>query len=85
MSEKATYQDLAGISLIRFAADIATRGLASSRNTSARVAALTCARVLVLDSFDFSMVHIVTNDLLKSVLSVTPVPSFTHNHVLMRA
>ena len=61
----------------------ATRGWASSRFTSARVAALTCVRVLMRDRFVFSMVHIVTNDLLESVPSETLVPSFTRNHVLL--
>jgi hypothetical protein len=39
----------------------ATRGWASNRSTSARVATLTCSRVLVRDTFVFTMVHSVTN------------------------
>jgi len=69
----------ARIFLIRFAADTATRGWVSIRSTSASVAARTSVRVLVCDPFVFSMVHIVTNDLLESVPSGTSVPSFTRN------
>jgi hypothetical protein len=48
---------------------------------SARVAALTYVRVLVSDRFVFSMVHIVTNNLLESVTSGTLVPSFIQRFV----
>jgi hypothetical protein len=60
-----------------------TRGSASSRFTSARVAALTCVRVMVRDRFVFSMVHIGTSDLLVSVPSGAPVPGFKRNFVLL--
>lgn len=76
MPSSATYRDLARISLIRFIADAATRGRASGRVMSVRVAALTCARVFVRDPFVFRMVPLVTKKLLESVLSGTPVPRF---------
>jgi hypothetical protein len=74
ISGNRTYQDLA-----RMRGTAATRGWASSRFTSARVAALTCVRVLVRDPFVFSMVHIVTDGLLESVPFGTPIPSFMPN------
>src|SRR5271154_2671927 len=72
------FQDLA-----RTRGRAATRGWASSRSTSARVATRTCSRVLVRDTFVFSMANIVTNGLPESVPSVTPVPGLTCNHLLL--
>jgi hypothetical protein len=73
----------ARISLVRFTTDAATRGWASSRFVSASVAALTCVRVLLRDRFVFSMVHLVTNDLLKSVPFGVPVPSSGHKRAYL--
>jgi len=71
-----TFQDLA-----RMRGRAATRGWLSSRSTSARVATLTCSRVLVRDTFVFTMVHSVINGLRESVPSVTPVPGLTRRHL----
>ena len=60
--------------LTRLRGPTETRGWASSRSTSARVAALTCMRVLVCDLFAFCMAHIVISDPLESFHSRTPVP-----------
>jgi hypothetical protein len=57
------------------------RGWASSRLTSALVAAFTCSRVMVRDRFVFSMVHFVTKYRLESVPSGTRVPGFTRSLV----
>jgi hypothetical protein len=73
------YQDLA-----RTRGAATAQGWASSPFTSALVAALTPLRVMVRDRFVFSMVHIVTGDLLVSVSSGTPVPSFTRNLAVSR-
>ena len=57
MSENPTYQDLA-----RKRESAATRGWASSRFTSAIVAALTCTRVILFDRncFVFTITHVYT-------------------------
>jgi hypothetical protein len=78
LSGYPTNQDLACMRGATVARDWASR-----RFTSARVADLTCARVLVRDPFVFSMVHVVNNDLLESVPSGNLVPSFTRHLVLL--
>jgi hypothetical protein len=93
LSGNPTYQELvagfrfrlcaaARTCLIRFEADAAKRGSARSRFTSASVAALTCARVLVRDRFAFGMVQLAANEPVKYVPDGTPAASFTRNHVL---
>jgi hypothetical protein len=68
--------------LVRFKAEAAKRGSASRFFTSASVATLTCARVMLRDRFAFGMVHVATNDLIQRIPFGTSVPSLTRYQIL---